>query len=177
MKHIILLSTILAGALTVAANASPIAFSFTSSGLSASGTLDVVGNQAISGTGTINGTSLSGPETLTLVTLSTPLVHDLGGGGLSYRFGGGTDLIGDTFINPNAIPPIDGGGPVFIVGGPGHNGFNVFSNSATSFTAFLVGDAIFEGHDGSFSALSVPEPFSVGLLGVGLLGLAFVRRK
>ena len=37
------------------------------------------------------------------------LKSSLGGGNLSYRFGGGTDLIGDTAI------PVDFMGPVFSV--------------------------------------------------------------
>ena len=103
MKHLFLLSTILAGALS-SANATPLAFSFSSPGLNAAGLLDVIGNQAVSGTGTITGTSISGTQTLTLVTLATPGAHDLGGGRLSYRFGGGTDLLGDTFIDQDRHP-------------------------------------------------------------------------
>src|SRR5579863_3491595 len=76
---------------TGAAIATEMTFDFSAAGLSATGTLDVTGNQANSGTGTITSPALSGPETLTLVTLSTPGVHNLGGGNLSYRFGGGTD--------------------------------------------------------------------------------------
>jgi hypothetical protein len=62
------------------------------------------------------------PEALTLVTQATTGVNILNpatnnGATLSYRFGGGTDLIGDTVFNSSA-PWIDSQGLVFIVGTP-----------------------------------------------------------
>jgi len=87
----------LIGGPTIAAADTIYDWNYTDGTLSASGTLDVNGGQALSGTGTVSTTNgaLSGPETLTLVTVSTPGANNLGGGNLSYRFGGGTDLIGD----------------------------------------------------------------------------------
>lgn len=126
-------------------------FSFTGSGIAASGTLDVSGGYATSGTGMV---TMSAPalassetETLTLVTLSTPLLHALSGMGycspdsptcLSYRFGGGTDLIGDTDFSASA-PCADDKGPVFIVGGPYDIGFNFWSDGGSAYTGFLAG--------------------------------------
>lgn len=158
-----------------AASAATKSFEFTSSengGLIANFSLDVVGGQAIGGTGTISAPSyLSGFETLSLVTLSTPGVHDLGGGNLSYRFGGGTDLIGDTAV------PIDGGGPVFFVNTPGNPaldvGFNVWSNGGTSYTGFLAGnDGIYASFNGGLASVSpVPLPAAMPLFGAVLAGL------
>ncbi len=163
-----------------AAPAALVAFDFTAAGLTATGTLVVSGNQASSGTGTIGGPALAGPETLTLVTLSTPGVHDLGGGSLSYRFGGGTDLIGDTYIDYPAAPIVDDNGLVFIVSGPGNTGFNLWSDSATTYTGFLASNTLYDGYSGALTAddppSAAPEPGSVTLLGAALFGLGLVRR-
>ena len=93
---------------------------------------------------------------MTLVTLSTTHVHDLGGGSLSYRFGGGTDLIGDT------TAPIDGSGLVFSVNtNPDLDvGFNLWSNNDGSFTGFIAGNS---------PAASQPIIY-LGETGVGLGG-------
>jgi len=159
-------------------------WTYTDGTLSASGTLDVSGGQAISGTGTVNTTNgaLSGPESLTLVTESTPGVNNLGGGGLSYRFGGGTDLIGDTTFN-SSDPWVSSNGLVFLVGGPGDNGLNIWANSSSpggSYTGFLAGTANYEGTSGTFTAVLAPVPLPAALplllSGIGGLG-AMVRRR
>jgi PEP-CTERM motif len=152
-------------------------FSF-SDGVTASGTLDIVSGQAISGSGELTSSFWSGSDAISLVTLTTPGVHDLGGGNLSFRYGGGTDLIGDTSV------PIDSNGLVFsVTTNPDLDvGFNVWStNGDASYTGFLAGDkpspgapAIYEQADGtgSITAAAVPEPatWAVMLAGFGAVG-------
>src|SRR3984957_10124846 len=58
---------------------------------SAQFSLDVVGGQAISGTGEISGVGIPGTQDLTLITLSTPDVEVDGRGPLGYRANHGTD--------------------------------------------------------------------------------------
>jgi hypothetical protein len=150
--------------------------------VSATGTLDVSDGQAISGTGTITSSLyLSGSESLTLVTLSTPGVNNLGGGNLSFRFGGGTDLIGDTIFN-SSDPWVSANGLVFALGGPGDNGFNVWANSSSpggSYTGFLAGDSNYESAVGEFTASvsPVPAPATSLLLLAGLGGLGVIMRR
>jgi hypothetical protein len=140
-------------------------------GLTAIGTLDVVAGQAISGAGTITAPFLDGggTEILTLVTLSTPGVHDLGGGDLSYRFGGGTDLIGDTAY------PIDAYGPVFFVSGPGDTGFNFWFNGGGQYQGLVAGDNNYNGEFGaaSFALVPTPLPSNWTMLIAGFVGLGF----
>jgi hypothetical protein len=69
-------------------------FKFNSVAITATFTIDVVSGQAVNGVGELWSPYWTGPASMTLVTLSTTDVHELGGGSLSYRFGGGTDLIG-----------------------------------------------------------------------------------
>jgi hypothetical protein len=156
------------------ASATPVTYTFAGSGITASMTFDVVGGQAISGSGSITSPFWSGSDTMTLVTLSTPGVHNLGSGDLSYRFGGGTDLIGDTAI------PVDGWGPVFMVNtSPNLDvGFNLWSNGGSSYTGFLAGNAltaggpaIYDGTDGTLSA--VPEPSTWVMMILGFVGLGY----
>lgn len=159
------------------ANAAMYYFDFSASGVTATGTLDVVGGQAISGTGLITDPSFwTGADPMTLVTLSTPGVNNLGGGNLSYRFGGGTDLIGDTVF------PIDGNGLVFTVANSSNPsldlGFNIWSNGGGSYTGFLAGNGgIYNGYNGTFVS-SVPEPATwvMMMLGFAGLGIAGFRR-
>jgi len=164
-------------------------WTYTDGSVSATGTLDVSNGQALSGTGTITSSAyLGGSESLTLLTASSPGVDDLGNGNFSYRFGGGTDLIGDTIFN-SGDPWVSTNGLVFAIGGPGDNGFNVWANSTGpggSYTGFLAGDGgngniLYETGVGEFAAsvTAVPAPAASlmllsGLVGLGLIGL---RRK
>jgi hypothetical protein len=147
---------------------------FKSADITASFTLDVIGGQAASGSGELRSSYWSGPATMNLITLSTPKVHDLGGGVLSYRFGGGTDLIGDD------AGPIDAWGPVFIVDATPNLdvGFKVWANADGSYTGFIAGNSpgadqpiICLGETGALTA--VPEPSTRAMMLLGFAGLGF----
>ncbi len=170
----------MAGALALgfaasAANAATISMAFVADGasgtpvLTANLTLDVVGNQAIGGTGTLTSPYWTGYETLSLVTLNTSNVHNLGGGNLSFRFGGGTDLIGDTLF------PISGNGLVFSVNTPDQPGrdvgFNLWSTGGNTYYGFIAANDIYAGYGGTGTVSSVPLPAALPLFGAALAGL------
>jgi hypothetical protein len=147
-------------------------FADAGAGVYAKMTLDVVGGQAVSGTGTLTDPAFwSGADTMDLVTLGTPLVHNLGGGDLSYRFGGGTDLIGDTAV------PVDPNGLVFIVSNLSNAardiGFNIWSNGGGSYTGFLAGNG---GIYNTYSMTAVPEPATWAMMLLGIAGLGVTLR-
>jgi hypothetical protein len=185
----LLASAAVAAGLVMSASAQAGVETFTFTGyeggqeLTATMTLDVVGGQAVSGTGTISSPYWTGSDALTLVTWSTPDVNNnAGGGDLSYRFGGGTDLIGDTSV------PIDGSGLVFkVAGAPALDlGFNIWSNGGDSYTGFLAGNSptpggsiIYDSFTGQLVSGVVPEPatWAMLILGVAMLGIAARRRK
>lgn len=157
-------------------------FKFNSADITATFSIDVVGGQAVNGGGELWSPYWTGPASMTLVTLSATDVHNLGGGSLSYRFGGGTDLIGDT------AAPIDSSGLVFTVNtNPNLDvGFNLWSNNNGSYTCFIAGNSpevgrsiIYLGETGA-SALTgtgpltaVPEASTWAMMLAGFGGLGF----
>jgi hypothetical protein len=151
-------------------------FQFNSADITAAFSVDVVGGQAVNGSGELWSPYWTGPSSMTLVTLSTTDVHDLGGGSLSYRFGGGTDLIGDT------AAPIDGSGLVFSVNtNPNLDvGFNLWSNGNGAFTGFIAGNSpaagqpiIYLGETGAVVSAAVPETSTWVMMLAGFGGLGF----
>jgi hypothetical protein len=158
------------------ANATIEEFQFDSADITATFSIDVVGGQAVNGGGDLWSPYWTGPASMTLVALSTADVHDLGGGSLSYRFGGGTDLIGDT------AAPIDGSGLVFAVStSPNLDvGFNLWSNNNGSYTGFIAGNSpaagqpiIYLGETGAVASTAVPEASTWAMMLVGFGGLGF----
>lgn len=155
-------------------------FRFNSTDITASFSVDMVGGQAVDGSGELWSRYWTGPAAMTLVTLSTTDVHDLGGGSLSYRFGGGTDLIGDT------AAPIDGSGLVFAVNtNPNLDvGFNLMNNGDGSYTGFIAGDSpaagqpiIYLGETGALTAVPEASTWAMMLAGFGGLGFAAFYRS
>jgi hypothetical protein len=155
-------------------------FQFSSANITATFSIDMVGGQAVSGSGELSSPYWAGPAAMTLVTLSTTDVHDLGGGSLSYRFGGGTDLIGDT------AAPIDDSGLVFTVNtNPNLDvGFNLWSNNNGSYTGFIAGNSpaavqpiIYLGETGALTAVPETSTWAMMLAGFGGLGFAAFYRS
>lgn len=180
-----------AGLLAIALLAAPVSgfadtyynFTYTDTGITATGTIDVSGGQAISATGTISASVLvPSPQSLSLVTLSTAGVNNLGGGNLSFRFGGGTDLIGDTVFN-SSTPWVSTNGLVFIVGTPnGTNstGFNIWDAGGNLYAGFIAGNSNYNQFNGGtliVTPAAVPLPPSLWLMTGGLLGLFGLLRR
>ena len=181
-----LVGAVLLGGPTIAPADTVETFDFEATGISAGFTLDVSGGQAISGTGTVTSSLLvPNPEALTLVTLSTAGVSNLGGGNLSYRFGGGTDLIGDTTVN-SSNPYFSSNGLVFMAAGPNDNGFNIWASGGAVYAGFLAGNAntgnsilYTQFNGGTLTVTPVPLPAAAWLLvsGIGGVGALARRRK
>ena len=161
------------------ASASVESFQFKSAGIAASFMLNVTGGQATNGSGELWSPYWSGSTFMELVTLSTPNVHDLDGGNLSYRFGGGTDLIGDD------AAPIDAWELVFTIDAiPNLDvGFNVCADGDGFFTGFIAGNSpgggqqiIYLGETGTLKIIPESSTWAVMLLGFAGLGYAGTRR-
>lgn len=164
------------------ARADIIDFTITGDGVTATGTLDIEGGQAVSGSGGLS--APYGADTLSLLTFSSAGVNNIGNGTFSYRFGGGTDLIGDTAF------PIDNNGLIFAVStpsDPGLNlGLNIWSTGGQTYAAFVAGNAL-PGTDNiiyqqindvsaTFTA-AVPEPSTWAMMILGFCGLGFMAYR
>jgi hypothetical protein len=148
--------------LSAPAKADTVSYDFSATGLNADFTLDVVGDQAIDGSGVVTSAVLGGAQNINLLTASSPGVNDLGGNNFSNRFGGGTDLIGDTSV------PIDGNGLVFATNDTNDDGLNIWSNGDGSYTAFVAGNnGVYNSFVGQLT--ETPDPSAISCMILGLL--------
>jgi hypothetical protein len=164
-------------------------FNFSGGGFTASGTIDVTGGFATSGSGTISGPGLTGTEALTLMTITSPgsaggASTNVGGDPtvFSYRWYGG-DLIGDDAV------PATGQGLVFGIGPAAAPNPGTQPGFASGFNPWNGGWALFEG-DGTtkgsqlggnetitFAVAAVPEPSTWAMMLLGFAGLGFLAYR
>jgi hypothetical protein len=136
--------------------------------------LDVVGGQAISGTGSINILGMSSTP-LVLITPSTP-GNEGSGGSVAFRDNGGTD-IGYT---DTAYPLING--LLFDVGTAtaswGQYPLFAFGSDWSLFSGKVAGTYYYD-ESGTVSVAAVPEPSTWAMMILGFAGVGFMayRRK
>jgi hypothetical protein len=167
-------------------------FNYSGSSFTASGTLDVNGGVATSGSGTLTYDSTT--TDITLYEIDNPP-----SGVITARTAGGTDLIGlDNLVFPGSDPLLDGDGLIFWMGSTPPTlglsqtgninlapagGFNIYANGPGVYAAFGANASGWlpgAPDTGTFTLSSVPEPGAVSLLFAMLAsvgGLTGVLRK
>lgn len=199
MKLAVLLAPAVAAALIVpgVASAAIETLEFSGAGqygpISGQMVLDVVGGLAISGTGSISGAGISGTETLTLITPSTPGSSGYSPG-IGWRSGGGTDTWGwdnvvpidyvgglDFSFGAGTSPPQWGYGGQFGiwnndgVGGPGGGYQAWMSGSGFYGTTEALTVSYFSNSVLGVSGIpdGTPEPSTWTMMALGFAGLGF----
>lgn len=145
---------------------------FTGSTFTANGQIGVVGGVADSGYLTVTSANPAvDTGTYNLVNLTSPLIN-----GVGYTLVLPTgDEIFDDVVNASSSPFLTDNGLEFA--NTDSVGFNLWGNSPGSYTLFDMGSGVYVGDNGSASLTVVPEPSTIGLVMIGLLGALAIRRR
>jgi len=183
--------------LASSAHAQVFDFAFTSSGMKATGTIDIVSGVAQSGTINVTGVPVEADPS-TLITAAGSLLP--GSGAVENH--NGDVLTYDNLVNFSNDPILTGNGLVFVAGqyGPTHyntliglNGGDAYGNLSPGEYTLFVGEALLDGNGnviapeyvyhwdsafGSLSLTAIPEPATyAAVFGLAALGLAAIRRR
>jgi hypothetical protein len=194
---ILITAALVSGA--TAASAQDISFTYSDpaeGNLVANFTLDVVGGLAVSGSGTVTSSLISGTDDLTLITSSSTL--PAGGGSInptgvpgpsgftwhSVPGATGPDFLSDAVVNAGA-PYLDDYGLSFLISNnsnPIVGGINIYANSSSadsSYTTNLsVGGTCYECYGSGAGTLApVPLPPADWLFLSGIVGVVALARK
>ncbi len=153
------------------AAATVITFNFSSSYSSGSGTLNATDN----GNGSYTAISGFGNETIGLNNYLLTLIFNPNG---TFQFSNGTYIF-DNQVVPAGNPLILNGGLLFSSTNGGGM-INLYSTGPNSYyySSALAGGSIYNpGVLASFEVTSVPEPATLTLFGIGLIGMAVARRR
>ena len=172
-------------------------FTFTGNGgIDATGTIDISGGVATSGSISVISVPLEAPPHTPLTTAAGDLLT----AGGDVRNHDGDVITYDTVANPLNDPIFDNTGVCFASGFYGYDGgtpeynalINIWGNGPGSYTMFVgeaqldgdgnvIGDAqwVYTTDSGSLTLTEnpVPEPATLGLVSAGLLGLLALRRR
>lgn len=193
----LVLSAALVASLVAAsqARATLVSVEYNNDSVHATAILNVVGGQAISGTGTISGGSLIGTLPMTYISpgagpaplVATPSTDCIPGAVGCYDvalFSCGCAFVDeDTVFNIGTAIPLDTDGISFQVGGSALNyGFALYDAGDGTVGEILVGNAppqpdidIPGVPGGTLQYQTIPEPASLGLLGVAAITMGLVR--